>query len=477
MVRISFLASALVLVTGLLFAQDLKYVEYDTDHMNPAVFKAHRDSVRREIGQEAIALLFSAPERPRNADVSYKYRQDDNFYYLTGFEEPNSILVLLPAGWNVPDPTDSTKQISVKEILFVQARNKQMEVWTGRRFGAEGAVKLKGAEYALTNDKFKSVLWDVVSQMHPQIIYSPNVPLDAGRQLGPLLKPLQAAIDSQKSWQKDVKDPGMIIRRLRIIKSPEEIAMIAKASEISALAHRQAMMSCEPGMHEYDVQAVYEYVYTKSGAEFTAYPCIVGSAENSVILHYESNRRQIKNGDIIVADCGAEYHNYASDVTRSYPANGKFSPAQKQIYQLVLDAQKAAIEMLKPGAAMADVSTRAAEVIEDGLLSLGIIKEKGKQEYRKYFNHGLGHAVGLDVHDAGGRTLEEGMVYTIEPGIYIPEGSEGVNPVYNNIGVRIEDTILITADGYKILSAGAPKEIKEVEALMAKKGIGNQPLR
>lgn len=264
---------------------------------------------------------------------------------------------------------------------------------------------------------------------------------------------------------------------MRIVKSPEEIVMLTKATEISAAAHRQAMMSVEPGMGEYELEAVYEYVFHKMGAEYNGYPCIIASGENSVILHYDSNRRKIKDGDLVLADCAAEYHGYSSDVTRTYPANGKFTKAQREIYQLVLEAQTAAFAAIKPGVSWQEVSKIANGTIMEGLFKLGIIKEKTPKELSRFYYHGLGHAVGLNVHDAGQQMLEAGMLYTVEPGVYIAEGSEGVDPAYYNIGVRIEDVILVTAEGNKNLSSRAPREIAEIETLMKQKGVGNLPIQ
>jgi len=236
-------------------------------------------------------------------------------------------------------------------------------------------------------------------------------------------------------------------------------------------------MSVEPGMFEYELQALYEYTFLRQGAEYYGYPCINGAAENSVVLHYNSNRKKINNGDLVLSDCAAEYRGYSSDVTRTYPANGKFTKEQKEIYQILLNAQKAAIAAIKPNVAWKEVTAVAESIIENGLFAIGIIKEKDGKQFRKFFNHGLGHPVGLNVHDVGQNVLAAGMLYTVEPGIYIPETSEGVDPKYFNIGVRVEDVILVTETGNKNLSDGSPREINEIESLMKKKGIGNLPLK
>lgn len=465
-----------VLASAVVVAQDLKYIEHDTDFISPATYRARRQKLMQEIGNDAVAIFYAAPERFRNGDVEYQYRQDDNFYYLTGFTEPNAILVLNSRGINVQNPEDTTKMISVNEILYVQPRNPTRETWTGRRYGPAGAMMLRGLQYAETNDRFESRLRGLTFSPGLKYLYLPTFRSDFSGEIADLMRPLRSMLD-QISTRVELRDPTPTVRKMRIVKSPEEIAIIAKATQISALAHNQAMMSCEPGMYEYELQGLYEYVFRRMGAEYAGYPCIVGAAENSVTLHYNSDRRGIHDGDIVLSDCAAEYHGYSSDVTRTYPANGKFSPAQKSIYEIVLDAQKAAMSLLKPGVNWIEVSQKATQVIEDGLFKLGIIKEKNGREYRRFFMHGLGHPVGLDVHDVGQPTLEAGMIYTVEPGIYIAEGSEGVDPSYYNIGVRIEDTVLITPDGYKNLSADSPREISDIESLMKEKGIGNQPVR
>lgn len=471
-----FFHSSFVLI---LWSQDLRYIEYDTDLGSPGMFKARRDSVMAKIGNNAVAIFYSNWERVRNADIEYQFRQDDNFYYLTGFTEPESILLLAPNGVTVRNSEDTSKTMSVKEVLFVRARDQLREQWNGRRYGPEGAMKLRGLQYATTADRFRQVFQSATFGSGARIVYIPPFPSDFTGEMAELLQPIRSMIDASKSrhTQTELRDPSPMVYAMRIVKSAEEIALLTKATQISAAAHNQAMMSCQPGMYEYELQAVYEYVYRKMGSEYPGYPCIVGAAENSIVLHYNTNRRQIKDGDIVLADCAAEYHGYSSDVTRTYPANGKFSSAQKKIYQIVLDAQNASIAMMKPGAVWRDVQAKANEVIEDGLFKLGLIKEKGKQEHRRFFIHGLGHPVGLNVHDVGAPILQPGMAYTVEPGIYIGENAEGVDAAYHNIGVRIEDVVLVTPEGNKILSADSPREMADIESLMAKKGLGNQPLK
>lgn len=468
-----------VSATMLLIAQenvDLKYLQYETDMIAPSEYKIRRDSVMNMIGMDAAAIFYSAPERMRNGDVDFAYRQSDNFYYLTGFTEPNTILILSPKGITVK--INDTTTTTAKEILFVQEKTPSAETWTGRRYGTEGAKKLLGIEEALTNDKFKTS-FSTVMFSGIKFLYAPPITSDITGEIRQLLMPLQNWIDNAKvrNSKVELRDPNAMIHTMRIIKTKDEIAMLRKASLISAVAHNQAMMSVEPGMYEYEIQGLYEYVFQRQGSEYSGYPCINGSAENSVILHYSSNRKKIEKGDIVLSDCAAEYHGYSSDVTRSYPSNGKFSKEQKEIYQIVLNAQKAAIAKIRPGVAWKEVSATADSVIMEGLFSLGILDSKEGRGFRKFYNHGLGHPVGLNVHDVGQSVLSAGMVYTVEPGIYIPETSEGVDSKYFNIGIRIEDVILVTENGNENLSEESPREISEIETLMKKKGIGNQPVK
>lgn len=454
----------------------LKYLQYDTDGISPSEFKMRRDSVMKMIGPDAAAVFYSSPERMRNGDVDFQFRQADNFYYLTGFTEPNSMLILSPKGIKVK--VNDTTNVTTNEVLFVMAKNPEAEAWTGRRYGKEGAMKILGFQTALNNDQFKTTFQRMLFS-GIKYLYAQSVTSDVTGQLKDLLMPVINYVDNAKRYNSkiELRDPNAIVHTMRIIKSKQEIDMLRTATTISAIAHNQAMVSVEPGMYEYEVQALYEYAFQRQGAEYYGYPCINGAAENSVILHYNTNRKKIDNGDIVLSDCAAEYRGYSSDVTRSYPANGKFSKEQKEIYTIVLNSQKAAIAKIKPGVAWNDVSAAADSVIADGLFALGIIKEKEGMGFKKYYNHGLGHPVGLNVHDVGQAMMAPGMLYTVEPGIYIPENSIGVDPKYFNIGIRIEDVILVTDNGNENLSAGSPREINEIEALMKRKGIGNQPLK
>lgn len=473
--------SLAILISFSIFAQDESLLP-------PSFFKSNREEFMKAIGNDAIAIFYSNSLKTRSNDVEYKFKQDNNFFYLTGLDEPDAVLVLVPQGFapsvlkvagratgKYYDVTlDTIKSDSkIREVLFLKERDSLREVWTGKTLGTKGAMEKLGIQLALPIEEFKNVIRGIIFSARPKTIYFPFPTGCYEGILKDVIQTVESFINSQRS-RFEFSDPSPILSKMRMIKKPEEIQLIKKAIDITTKAHRQAMMSCEPGMYEYEIQAVVEYVFTRLGAGYPAFPSIVGSGENSVILHYSSNRKQIKDGDLIVVDIGAEYGNYCADVTRTIPANGKFSPEQREIYEIVLKAQEEAIKLVKPGITFSDLQLKATEVIADGLLKLGIIKDKN--DARKYFMHGVSHHLGLDVHDVGvpGK-LEPGMVITVEPGIYIPAGSD-CDSKYWNIGVRIEDDILVTEKGYVVLSADAPRTVEEIERLMKKRGIGNEPI-
>ena len=476
LVKVLFL---LALFSFLTLAQDL-------DLLPPSFFKSNREQFMKEIGNEAVAIFYSNSLKTRSNDVEYRFKQDNNFFYLTGLNEPDAVLVLIPSGISRSvlklasratgkyyDLTLDTikSDFKIREILFIKERDSLREVWTGRTLGTKGAVEKLGFQFALPIDEFKSVIRGIIFSSRAKTVYFPY-PFDCQEGiLKEIVEVIKSVVNSQRS-RVQFADPTPILARMRMIKKPEEIELIKKAVSITTKAHKQVMMSCEPGMYEYELQAVAEYIFTKLGAEYPAFPSIVGSGENSVILHYSSNRKKINDGDLIVVDIGAEYHNYCADVTRTIPANGRFSPEQREIYEIVLKAQEETIKLVRPGVSFIDLQFKARDVIAEGLIKLGIIKDKS--DVTKYFMHGVTHHLGLDVHDIGiPGNLEPGMVITIEPGIYIPAGSD-CDPKYWNIGVRIEDDVLVTKDGYVVLSADAPKTIEEIERLMKRRGIGNE---
>lgn len=441
---------------------------YDLDLPATAFHKTNRERLLAMLPDSSIAIFFANDLKVRNNDVDFLYRQSNSLLYLTGLhQEPDATLLLA----KFPMPFANT---STTELLFVQARNPQLETWTGRRLGAEGAMKTLGISAATTIDQFKPFLLDTLLKTYRGNIkrvfvsYPAKDYADSDGDFAKMVKSIDAELKADKSL--NVQNASPILGQLRQIKQPIEIEMIQKATDASVAAHLEAMKTCEPNLYEYELAAVAEYVFKKMGCEYTAYPSIVGAGENSVILHYNTTRKKIVDGELVLMDMGGEYHGYATDITRTIPANGNFSPEQKAIYDLVLAAQDSAIAQCKPNNSFRAPHQKATEVIIEGLLKLGLIQEKS--EYRRYFMHGTSHSVGLDVHDPNMAILQAGQVFTVEPGIYIAEGSP-CDKKWWNIGVRIEDMVLVTESGAKVMSGKLPRKTAEIEAVMKEKGIGN----
>ena len=440
-------------LTALCTAQQVSYPVFESDKLSPAFRAERRASVKRAMGPNSIGVFFTNPERNRNNDCDFRFRADSNFLYMTGFEEPDSALILAPDGITI----DGKK---VTEALFVNVSDKFSETWLGYRMGPKDGRTLLQIETVLPNSRFKEVLNALDKTAS---IFSASLPE------GPT-GTLKTMIDDYREWVKTLPEKpksgaGRILAKLRSVKQPEEIALIKKAAEISAKGHVATMLRCHPGAREYNLQATMEYTFANEGCESVGYNSIVGSGPNSTILHYEEDRRLIQNGDFLCVDCAGEFHGYSADVTRSYPANGKFSPAQKAIYELVYNAQEAGIKACRAGASFNAAHQAAFKVISDGLIKLGIIKQS--REVGQYFMHGTSHGLGLDVHDPGVTTLVPGVVMTVEPGIYIKAGSP-CDPKFWNIGVRIEDDILVTEGDPVNLSKGAPRRWQDIEKLMKK---------
>jgi Xaa-Pro aminopeptidase len=440
--------------------------EYPNDYLSPAFHAGRRAAYKESMPARSVAIFFASQVRVRNNDVDYLYAQSKNFYYLTGLEEPNSLLLLFK------EPT-TIQGVTGTEFLFVQPRNPQQEMWTGKILGIEGVRNRYKFENVFLNEQFNASTLDlskvdsVLTLFRGEQII--NKPL--GRdQLSRMASITDSLIVSQNKPVAAMR-ARMIIAKLRGTKQPEEIALIEKAVNMSVAGHNEVMKSTKPGMREYQAQATMEYMFKKNGSEYVGYGSINGSGENTCILHYETNQRLMKDGDLLLSDCAAEYHGYSADVTRTIPVNGKFTPEQKIIYELVLEAQDSAFLQCQPGKAFGEPHAAAARVIARGLQKLGIISNAN--EMRTYFPHGTSHHLGLDVHDMGvarNGALEEGAVFTVEPGIYIAPNSK-CDPKWWNIGVRIEDDILITKDGYRNLSAGSPRTVVEIEKMAKQKSI------
>lgn len=447
-----------LLITTLMLDAQSGNPLYDTDMLSPAFHNGRRIAFREKMAPNSIAFLFANPVRNRNNDVDFQYAQHPDLYYLTGYLEPHAVLIITKDSVEINGARSN-------EFFFAQQRDPRTEVWTGKRLGAEGVRNELKISAAWTGADFLEASFDLLFGMEKVYATLPTGAVDDGWVKGDLYE-LVEYFKSKSSYKTlDTEGLSNIMQDLREIKTPEEMVLMRKAIDMSCEGHREVMKFLQPGTTEYQAQAVMEHIFKYYGSEYCGYPSICGAAENSCTLHYVTNRRKLEDGDIYLMDCGAEYHGYMADVTRTIPVNGKFSNEQKIMYELVLKAQDAGIEACQPGKPFRDVNKVATEVIADGLVELGLIKNRS--EVRQYFMHGTSHFLGLDVHDPGnGRgNLTPGHVLTVEPGIYIPEGSP-CDKKWWNIGIRIEDDVLITENGHEVLSLSAPRSVAEIEKLM-----------
>lgn len=435
--------------------------------INMSEYAKRRKELMRHVGPTGIVILPSASEILRSGDSTYHFRQNSDFYYLTGFDEPDAVVVLAP------------KRKEGEYILFNRVRDRDREIWDGPRAGQEGAVKEYGADQAFPIEKFEEMLPELLAGRE-----SIHYPLGLNGEFDS--KILQAINHIRAKIRTGIQSPIAFvditpsIHEMRILKTAAEISVMQKAVDITADGHIRAMKTCKPGMNEYELEAEIMYEFQRNGARFAAYNSIVGAGRNACILHYVSNNNVINNGDLVLIDAGAEYQNYAADITRTFPANGKFSAEQRAIYELVLESQLAGIKAVKPGAAWTAPQTAIVKILTQGLIDLGILKGRlddliEKEAYFPFYMHRSGHFLGLNVHDVGRyrvnnkwRPLEAGMVLTIEPGIYISADIPGVNKRWHNIGVRIEDNVLVTKTGRDVLSHRIPKKVEDIEKIMAK---------
>jgi len=422
----------------------------------------------RRIGPESVAILASAPETPRSNDTFYRYRQDSDFFYLTGFAEPEAIAVLSPSRENGRH----------KFTLFVRPRDPERAIWDGPRAGVEGAVEEFGADEAFPIDEFPTRVEELLTNAK-SLYYK----LGAQPQIDQIVLPHLTALRSQ--WRKNMTvpqsiiEPSTVLYDMRLVKDELELEIMQRAADISAEAHRQAMEKVRPGMQEFELEAVIEYVFRKNGALAPAYTTIVGGGPNAVVLHYINNDAVLRDGDLVLVDAGSEYQGYASDITRTFPINGRFTDPQRDIYELVLKAQTSTVDRVKPGISMDELNQHATEVLTEGMVELGLLSGDPKElieteKHKRFYPHKIGHYIGLDVHDVGSyhngdrpRPLEPGMVVTIEPGVYVPADADDVPEKYRGIGVRIEDDVLVTQNGAHVLTSKVPKRIDEIEALMS----------
>ena len=412
-----------------------------------------------------VAIIPTAPVQVRNRDVDYRFRPDSDFYYLTHFPEPEAVMVL------VPDRPQG------EYILFCRERDPEKEIWDGYRAGIEGACEQYGADDAFPIDDIDEILPGLLENRDKVFCNIGRYPEFDKRLMG-WVNDVRAKSRNGVHAPGEFVDLDHIVHEMRLFKRADEVRTMRRAAKITAQAHIRAMQVCKPGMYEYQVEAELQHEFRRNGSQYPAYPPIVGSGANSCILHYIENNAQMKKGDLLLIDAGCELDGYASDVTRTFPVNGKYSAEQKVIYELVLAAQQAAIEQVKPGKHWNDPHEAAVRVLVDGLLDLKLLKGKAddiieKQEYRKFYMHRTGHWLGMDVHDVGDykvdgiwRLLEPGLVLTVEPGLYISAGQKGIDERWWNIGVRIEDDVLVTKEGSEVLSIDAPKAVDDIEALM-----------
>lgn len=444
------------------------------DFLSKDWHKERRQKLREKLPANSVAVFFANAVRNRANDVEYVYHQDPDFYYLSGYKEPDAVLFVFK------DKQTANNGTQYDEIIFVQPRNELAEMWTGRRLGDAGVKDRLGLEQAFNNTEFKKYNVDFTKFAEILFFDFKNDVRDNPRDSSDLYNLIEmfktkvnypstaSALNVNPEPQKNnlnMQGLSSIMADLRGIKTAEELEMIRKAVSISCIGQREVMKALKPGMSEREIQGIHEYVFKKYEAEDLGYPSIVGAGHNGCILHYiENYKPDVTNKELILMDLGAEYRGYTADITRTVPVSGKFSPEQKQIYELVLLAQEEGMKVCKAGISMQEISEVTRTVINKGLKDLGIIKDDS--ESRKYYPHGCCHHIGLDVHDRGTRgPLPENTVITIEPGIYIPDNAS-CDKKWWGIAVRIEDDYLVKKDGYDHLSSAAPRTVADIEALM-----------
>lgn len=428
--------------------------------------KLRRKELMAQMEPNGIALLASAPPSVRNGDAEYLYRQNSDFHYLTGFPEEGALLALIPG----------RKQ--GEAVLFCQEKDKQKELWTGVLMGPDVACEELLFDDAFPITDIDDILPGLI-EGRDRVYYSMGKDAHFDNQVMDWVKVIRGKAKMGAHPPTEFLVLDHLLHELRLIKSPTEIKLMEQAAKISAEGHKRAMAYCKPGIKEFELEAELLYAFTRNGSRAPAYSSIVAAGDNACILHYNENNAEVKEGDLVLIDAACEYEHYASDITRTFPASGKFSIEQKAIYELVLKAQGAAIEAIAPGVPWDAPHNASLKVITQGLVKLGLLKGRPSQlikseAYKDFYMHRVGHWIGMDVHDVGDykiddhwRLLEPGMVTTIEPGIYISPDNKKVPKKWRGIGVRIEDDVVVTRKGYKILSNGIPKTVKEIESYMA----------
>ncbi len=428
-------------------------------------YAERRARLMEQMHPASLAILPGATERFRNADVAYPFRQDSDFLYLCGFAEPESLLVLAP------------QHEEGEFLLFCRPRDPQQERWEGAVAGPEGARERFQADRSFPIDELEEVLLPLLAQR--EHLYYPLGRAPAlEKRLGGWMERLRQRPRSGRQAPHTCIDLARTLHELRLVKSPAEQALMEEAGRISAGAHRRAMQYCRPGLMEYHLEAELLHEFLGAGCRAPAYPCIVGGGPNGCILHYGQNDRELRDGELVLIDAGCEWQHYAADITRTFPVNGRFRPEQKDLYQVVLEAQRQALAAVRPGNSWDAPQEACVRVITEGLVQLGILRGDvdtliEEQAYSPFYMHHYGHWLGLDVHDAGSyrtasqwRSFAPGMVTTVEPGIYIAAEDGSLAEHWRGMGIRIEDDVLVTPKGCRVLSDQAPREVADIEALM-----------
>jgi Xaa-Pro aminopeptidase len=433
---------------------------------NIEIFKRRRDRVVKAMSPNSALIVAANPEMIRNDDVHYPYRQDSNMYYLTGFEEPESFLLLRPGK-------------NPESVMFVREKNVERETWDGFRFGPEGTQKEFGIDEVYPISNFPQKAAELLKGFD-EVYYRLFKNDEADKLVQNLLLDLKRIYGRSGYGLMTIKDADTFLGEFRLKKNEDDLRNQRKACEISAAAHLKAMKMTKPGISERQIQGLLTSEFYNSGSAREGYGFIVASGNNATTLHYNFNDQICESGELLLIDAGSEFNYYSGDITRTYPVNGKFTPAQQRVYAGVLKVQKEIINYIKPGIYFKDLHAMGADLLTQLMLDLGLVSGRKEDvisslEYKKYYPHGIGHWLGMDVHDAGlymirgeARPIEAGMVFTVEPGLYIPATDKSAPEEYRGIGVRIEDNILVTEKGCENLTAGVPKEISEIEAVVGK---------
>ncbi len=431
--------------------------------------KSRRNEFSRQIGKDSIAVIFGSSYQNKSYDGDFNFKQYKNFYYLTGFTEPDSALLIAPGGISINTNEDRS---TVNEALFVQKNDPMMETWNGKRLGYNNVKKDLGIENGFENHYMKSVLNGKNLQRYSKLYVNFAEMLKISGDMKEILNFFVNSLN-RIAPHIEIRDVSYLLGKMRSVKTPFEINLIKKAAEISIRSYNETVKFIKPGKNENDVMASLVYNYSVNGAQDIAYPPIVASGENACILHYNNNDKQLKGGELLLIDSASEYNYYCSDVTRTFPVSGKFTNEQKLIYEIVLKANKDCIKNIKPGVKFSDINMLSDKILAEGLFKAGLLKDK--KRIKKYSLHGIGHHIGLDTHDAvpysktfktDYDTLKPGNVLTIEPGLYFTGEMKEIPARFRGIGIRIEDDILVTRNGCENLTGNMVKEIKDVEDLM-----------